>query len=482
MKHSQEDKLLSHKASESSNNECCWSGSFRHWITLLIGFQMMLVAGTLYSFSAFANAIKAQLNLTDNQATLIVTIGNFGLCFAPPSGYFVDYFGPKLTAFIGGILAVIGFIPFWFVVDDDINIFGLNKNINPIWLYIFYFIVGQGSIFTYCAAIKTYQNFSEDHQGKIIGILDCAFGLSAFVFALIYNIAFNRGQSDTKQNLSGFLFFLTVIMAISNLLGVFFIKLDNKQVIQKKSENNQNITVQNNTKDSIISHKAQENKWNILLNLDFILLFISMLMIQASGLLYMNNISYICKALHKDSYTAALTVLLPLSSAISRFCIGFLSDLLHPKYSRAFLFVIVTVIMFISQLLTTVIMDQLFLSAILVGGSFGCSWCLCPLMVSEQFGRDNFGLNWGIVIMASAFGGLMYQPLQTKVYNDHMDGSTDNNCYGKDCYQITFLVSTIGMIVAIVINIYLATRFKSQKEEQDEIEPDSLTKVILACD
>ena len=185
---------------------------------------MMLVAGTLYSFSAFANALKAQLHLTDNQATLMITIANFGLCFAPPSGYFVDYFGPTLTALVGGILSVIGFIPLWITVDSKINILGLNHDINPIWLYIFYFIVGEGSIFTYCAAIKTYQNFNEDNQGKIIGILDCGFGLSAFVFALVYNIGFNHGQSDTQQNLSGFLLFLTMIMAASNFLGVILIK------------------------------------------------------------------------------------------------------------------------------------------------------------------------------------------------------------------------------------------------------------------
>eukprot|EP01084_Bolivina_argentea_P221655 375370_1 len=437
---------------------CCWSGTCRHWISLIIAFQMMLVAGTLYSFSAFANAIKAQLNLTDNQATLIATVGNFGLCFAPPSGYFVDYYGPKLTAMIGGILSVIGFIPLWLSVNNNINIFGLNHNINPIWLYIFYFIVGEGSIFTYCAAIKMYQNFSEKHQGKIIGILDCGFGLSAFVFALIYNIAFNHKQNDMQQNLSGFLLFLAIVMGVSNLLGVLFIKLDK---IEYKS-----VHIQNNTGNDKVYE--EESHWKVVLNKDFILLFISFLMIQASGLLYMNNISYICKALHVDSYISYLTILLPLSSAISRFCMGFLSDWLHPTYSRTFLFVIVTVFMFISQLFTWLWMDQLFLSSVLVGSSFGCSWCLCPLIVSEQFGRKHFGLNWGIIIMASAFGGLMYQPLQTKIYNGHIDGSDDNDCYGKDCYQITFMVSSIGMLLSIVINGYLVKKFKPSVGELND--------------
>ena len=110
-----EDDRESRFVSESVHTDqgCCWSGTARHWLSLLIGFQMMLVAGTLYSFSAFANALKAQLSLSDNEATLMITIANFGGCFAPPSGYFVDYFGPKLTALAGGILSVIGFIPLW---------------------------------------------------------------------------------------------------------------------------------------------------------------------------------------------------------------------------------------------------------------------------------------------------------------------------------------------------------------------------------
>ena len=83
--------------------------------------------------------------------------------------------------------------------------------------------------------------------------------------------------------------------------------------------------------------------------------------------------------------------------------------------------------------------------------------------------------------MASAFGGLMYQQLQTKIYNDHIDDDQDNNCYGKSCYEITFLVSTFGMVIAIVINIYLSTRFKVQKDDKIE-RAASLTKFMIATE
>ena len=125
-----------------------------------------------------------------------------------------------------------------------------------------------------------------------------------------------------------------------------------------------------------------------------------------------------------------------------------------------------TLAMVLVNVLLVLEMQLLMLSAMLIGCIFGCTWCLTPLIVDEQFGSESFGLNWSVVMIGSAIGGFVMNPLQVAVYNSHnhggarRDDDSSHNCIGEGCFRLTFLGSSILAMVGFGIAVVLARKWR----------------------
>jgi MFS family permease len=115
---------------------------------------------------------------------------------------------------------------------------------------------------------------------------------------------------------------------------------------------------------------------------------------QATGLLFINNASFIARALRRDDLASTIPIVWPLASVASRLAIGYISDVFARTVSRGFLLAVFALAMCAAFVILTVAMEQLVLCAVIVGCCFGASWCLTPLIIGEEFGAAEFGVNW----------------------------------------------------------------------------------------
>jgi len=97
---------------------------------------------------------------------------------------------------------------------------------------------------------------------------------------------------------------------------------------------------------------------------------------------------------------------------------------------------------------------MLYGGVILTGLGYGGSWALIPTIISELFGPEYFGSNFGVVGLAPALGSFVFSTvLSSRLYNLHLTEQQIKEgvpCMGKQCFQgsffITFFIALTGLI------------------------------------
>eukprot|EP00117_Sycon_ciliatum_P040818 scpid33238/ scgid0981/ Probable transporter mch1 len=171
----------------------------------------MSVSGFLYSFNSFADALKEQLSFTQTQVEWISSVANIGSCIGITAGLFMQRFGAKITVCVAALLSFAGF----FVVAASIE-HRIPTHFSLMCIY--FFVMGQGGIFTYMACMMTTAvNFSPAVRGTVIGLVDSMYGGSAAVFSTIYTQTYGASSVAREQDVAGFFYAGAAIMAAVNL-------------------------------------------------------------------------------------------------------------------------------------------------------------------------------------------------------------------------------------------------------------------------
>lgn len=63
---------------------------------------------------------------------------------------------------------------------------------------------------------------------------------------------------------------------------------------------------------------------------------------------------------------------------------------------------------------------------ILIGISYGVLFSTAPAIISEWFGAESFGINWGWMTWAPAIGGQMFNMIFGHYYDSHVHPIPDN--------------------------------------------------------
>ena len=425
-------------------------------VNLAAAIYMMSISGTLYAYGAYSSDLRDEHNLSDAESSRIITIANVGFCFAFFVGIVSDIGGAKLCALIGGIIAVCGFV----LVRES-----AKKNISDSWgMFAMEFsLVGQGSTFIYMAALVNYQNFPKKLHGVIIGVLDCMFGFSAAIFTLIYHHVFD----STPPNISGFMTFCAVCTAVASVLGMLFvgvIKKQNEDDIEKPEEDTRLLSLEESPRFGKFRSLASRQFW--------ILFFIFMLG-QGVTLQLINNAGDVATAI-KPNDSDSLSTNIPLAASIAggilRVSIGVASDIMSARGMRisTLLVGIIAFVVLAQATLLFIFDDAIMASAVFTGIAFGGQWCIVPILTSAEFGEDVFGVNWGILICASAAGPWLFQPYQAHVYDVNTQGS--GSCYGSDCYHDTWIVTLAASGLAFLLAIWFDYNVKHKKNSGSTVQ------------
>jgi hypothetical protein len=111
------------------------------WVTLVASCLVMLTAGSMFTFSVFANGLRKRFGYSSSDVNLISGFGNTALyvsfIFIGPM---FDKLGARVTLSFGTLAYGAGYLMMWLAYEGKLGI-----EVSPLMMSIFYFAAGCGS-------------------------------------------------------------------------------------------------------------------------------------------------------------------------------------------------------------------------------------------------------------------------------------------------------------------------------------------------
>jgi OFA family oxalate/formate antiporter-like MFS transporter len=361
--------------------------SNRGWIVTFAGTGINLALGVLYAWSIFKGAIQKDFGW--NPSTLNDPYSACCLVFAFSmilAGRCQDRFGPRLTAFIGGLLVGIGF----FVASRTTNYWA--------WVLGFGVLAGMGIGFGYSSATPpALKWFPPSKTGLIAGLVVAGFGLaSVYIAPLTDYLLKNGGVLHAAQFYS--IAFVFVVCILSLLLqnpppGYTAAPL-----------------AAAGAKPALASVTPGE----MLRTPTFYLLWVIYFIGAGAGLMVISSVSGMAKRSMGDMAFVAVAVL-AVGNAAGRIIAGMLSDKIGRRQTLMLVLLIQAVLMFIAIPVTgskATAAAVIVVVAALIGANYGANLSLFPSFTKDLWGLKSFGVNYGLLFTAWGVGGFVLSRLQ----------------------------------------------------------------------
>lgn len=364
------------------------------------GTGINLALGVLYTWSIFKGAIRESIasgaegafnwelsSLNDPYAVCCLVFA----CSMILAGSVQDRFGPRVTAFIGGILVGAGFL----LISTTTDYWG--------WIIGFGILVGIGIAFGYSAATPAALKwYPPSKTGKIAGIVVSGFGLaSVYIAPLATYLLALWGLQDAM--LAFGIGFFVLVGLLSFLLVSPPPGYTPKGFIDRRDENKNNVTRRNDFED------ASESPLQMLKTSTFWLTWTLYFIGAGSGLMVIGSVAGMAKSSLGEQAFIAVAIL-ALGNAAGRIVAGIASDHYGRAHTLAILFVFQALLMFTAASVigaesTSAIILVLLTS--FIGFNYGSNLALFPAISKDLWGIKHFGMNYGILFTAWGVGGFV---------------------------------------------------------------------------
>ena len=163
---------------------------------------MNLALGSLYAWSVFVPPLEREFGWSRAQTSWVYTIAI--VCFAlsfVAAGRIQDRKGPRICAFLGGVLVSAGFVLAGFTTSLAM-------------LYVFYgVVVGIGNGFGYSTPMPVGSKWFPDRRGLVVGLMVGGYGGGSAIFGTLASgwLVPNVGWRATFQILGAIFFVMTMI-------------------------------------------------------------------------------------------------------------------------------------------------------------------------------------------------------------------------------------------------------------------------------
>lgn len=315
----------------------------------------------------------------------------------------------------------------------------------------------------YMASLTTnMNNFDPKHRGKVVGILDASFSAGPALIALLYGVLFAKGHvtDEENQNLKGFYLMSAIAFGVIGILGIILLKESPFQTEEVSIEQIPEITdakqqLFQENKDNRPQREGDVTGFKLLKKFNFHFLFWAYIFCAGLQLTFQTNITAYLKSYELEQYSTLFTTLNPVFGVISKFIVGFLSDVIVHKVPRIavllafniFQTIVMVICIFYSNQLSVLV-----LAIIGIGMPNGALWCLTPTMLSEFYGMKYFGRNWGTIMFGNAFGGLLFQRVYGWIYDSSIGYTGQTVCYGLHCFTWSFTMMAVLSLCACIFN------------------------------
>jgi MFS transporter, OFA family, oxalate/formate antiporter len=172
------------------------------WLPVVGGILMNLALGSLYAWSVFVPPLEQEFGWSRADTSWVYTIAV--VCFALTfiaAGRLQDKKGPRVCAFLGGLLVSVGF-------------FLASFTTSLMMLYVFFgVIVGIGNGFGYSAPMPVGSKWFPDKRGLVVGLLVGGYGGGQAIFGPLARFWMipSLGWRTTFQVLAALFFVMTMI-------------------------------------------------------------------------------------------------------------------------------------------------------------------------------------------------------------------------------------------------------------------------------
>uniref|UniRef100_A0A061R4Z2 Mfs general substrate transporter n=1 Tax=Tetraselmis sp. GSL018 TaxID=582737 RepID=A0A061R4Z2_9CHLO len=417
-----------------------------HVIGACVAAFCMLCSGTLYAFGAYSDNLKAALGWTQLQMEIVGYMGDCGVYVSGPiTGSIQDLYGPRVACGVAAVLFIVGYGGIALALTT-----GAFRS--HIVFGILLYLAGAGSGLMYVSSLSSnILLFPERYRGKLVGALVSLFGLSALFYTTIYH-ALLGGQDPARL-----LTLLAVACGSAAVLGFAGLPRVLRAVGRMRWD-----SAPSESRSLTQSVKSIGDRFGVLFaSGSYWMLLAIFTMVAGNGLMIINNLGSIAGSVAPASGPSLKATLVSMTSAcncVGRLASGVISDLLPWRRGTFFMIGAGIFASAIGIALATETPGVLYLMVVGVGVAYGILWAIMPTCVSEIFGAESFGQNWGCMLMAPAAGALIFNTLAGAVYDAR--GSGEGVCLGWRCFRPSLAVAMCccGIAIAVAVAVTPRTR------------------------
>ncbi|GMH57066.1 hypothetical protein TL16_g02281 [Triparma laevis f. inornata] len=188
--------------------------------------------------------------------------------------------------------------------------------------------------------------------------------------------------------------------------------------------------------------------------LDFWLFLWPCLVLIGGGIGLTTNIAQMFGSIYSNGNVVAMTFF-SATQSLSRVGAGGLCDVLRRRGLSGAIVVLGGLVFMLVGYVCFVMNTEtyLFVGVVFCGVGFGSAWPVMVVVVAELFGEAHLGGNYMVYDgVASAVGALLFGKfIPEEIYDAHTEeGETD--CYGKECFQLTYWI-VVGLVLSAMVSI-----------------------------
>jgi nitrate/nitrite transporter NarK len=397
------------------------------WSVTCGGLGINLALGILYAWSMFKGSIEKSikaggegafawdLSQLNDPYSVCCLVFAFSMILA---GKCQDKFGPRITAFMGGIMVGLGLL----IASQSTGYVA--------WVLGFGVLAGAGIGFGYSSATPpALKWFPPAKTGLIAGLVVAGFGLAPVYIAPVSEFLIGRFGINTAMLVYG-IAFIAVVCGLSTLLvnppaGY----VPGGAAAQKKK--------------AAAANDVPPSK--LMKTLDFWMLWAIYFIGAGAGLMVISSVSGMAKKSMGSAAFVAVAIM-AIGNAGGRVIAGIASDKFGRNATLAGVLAFQALLMLASIPLvggqgTSAML--IVLLATFIGFNYGANLSLFPSFAKDRWGLKSFGVNYGILFTAWGVGGFVMSRVQQTLM-----ASTGT-------YTSSFLIAAIMLCVGTVLTLML---------------------------
>ncbi|KAI3727055.1 hypothetical protein L1987_66864 [Smallanthus sonchifolius] len=211
-----------------------------------------------------------------------------------------------------------------------------------------------------------------------------------------------------------------------------------------------------------------------LVNADFLLMFLSLVLASGSGLTIIDNLGQMCQSLGYENPHIFVSMI-SIWNFLGRVAGGYFSELVVRKYAypRPVAMAVVQVVMACSLFYYAISgPGAIYIVSVVIGSCYGAHWAIVPSAASELFGLKSFGALYNFLALSTPAGSLIFSGVIASGIYDYeakIQSATDHHpitddealkCYGTICYSITCGILSVLCVMAFVLSMVVVYRTK----------------------